>query len=191
LEAALAAFSSSPLYSLINRILRGRSDAHDPVFNAVRVGSSALRNFAQAELPTSEHADDAWLQRTELRDFDGVLQLLASNGFAEQTGTMQALFVDDRCGLIGSRRVRIAAGARPDEVVTEVLRVASSYQASGIILATNDLRGEIATAPYCSKLTWDIYRKGEAIAIFLLDHFVLTAVGWRRMFALPAAEPAT
>jgi hypothetical protein len=29
----------------------------------------------------------------------------------------------------------------------------------------------------------DLHRKGEAIDVFLLDHFVLTAEGWKRMFS--------
>jgi hypothetical protein len=37
-------------------------------------------------------------------------------------------------------------------------------------------------------LVFDLHRKGEATEIFLLDHFVLTIDGWKRLFAFDGRE---
>jgi DNA repair protein RadC len=134
-------------------------------------------------LPTPGKADDAWLQRLELRGDERVLQALDSGGFRERTGSIEALFVDHRCGLIGSQKIGTIVSIDPSRAAADILRLATNCQASGIVVATNDPTGAIARAPRCRKLTMDLYRKGEAIEVFLLDHFILTAAGWRRMFA--------
>jgi DNA repair protein RadC len=140
-----------------------------------------LRLFSEAMYPSAEEVDSAWLQRIELRSLSDVAHYLARNGFCDFPGMLTALFVDTRCGLIRSKVVSSARPARPDETVRKILRLASDCQASGIILATHDVGGRTARDRSCRELTKSLYQKGEAIEIFLLNHFVLTAYGWKRM----------
>lgn len=65
--------------------------------------------------------------------------------------------------------------------MADILRGASDCQAAGIVLATHDLGGQIAGSWQYEKMTMDLYRKGEAIGTYLLDHFVLTTAGWKRL----------
>jgi DNA repair protein RadC len=187
LEAILATLSPNRFHDLIDRIFLWRRARH-AVFDIVRVHYPAVRALAEAAPPDSESTDRAWLQRPELRGFDEVVRLLESTGFAEQAGSIRALFVDDRCGFIGSHQVSSAAHIDPDRLVAEILRLAANHQASGIVLATNDRARRTARASNRQKLTQDIYRKGEAIDLFLLDHVVLTSAGWKRMPALRCQE---
>jgi len=188
LEAALATLSSSRLNDLIQRFLYSRREASGALFDIARPNFPAVRVLAEAARPSSRQADEAWLQRVELRGARRVIEVLEESGFCARTGMMQALFVDDRCGLIASELIGEAADIDADRAVADILRLASSCHASGIILATHDLAGIAGRAARFQKMTMALYRKGEAIDVFLLDHFVLTAKGWKRMFSLSERE---
>lgn len=185
----MATLSPGRFHDLIDRIFLWRRPQH-AVFDIMRVHYPAVRALAEAAPPDSETTDHAWLQRPELRGFDEVVRLLENTGFAEQTGSIRALFVDDRCGFIGSHQISSAAHVDPDRLVAEILRLAANHQASGIVLATNDRHSRRARSSNRQRLTSAIYRKGEAINLFLLDHVVLTSTGWKRMFALREQERA-
>lgn len=159
-----------------------------PLSNGSQRSHSAVRVLAQADALTGEKTDSLWLRRTELRSLNDVADYLESSGFNERPGMLNVLFVDCRCGLIRSQTVGKTAYAGSDETVRQILRSASDCHANGIILATHDLGGEIARSPSCRELTMKLYRKGEAIEVFLLNHFVLTADGWKRMFAFRPAD---
>ena len=188
MEAPLATLSPSRLNDLIQRFLYSRRDASHALFDIARPNFPAVRVLAEAARPTSRQADEAWLQRVELRGSRRVIEILETSGFRARIGMMQALFVDDRCGLIASELIGEAARIDANVAVAAILRRASSFHASGIILAMHDPTGAIASAPRCRRLTMELYRKGEAIDLFLLDHFVLTAKGWKRMFTVSEEE---
>lgn len=180
----MATLSSSRFGNLIERLLYSQRGSPHAAAKFARHRFPTVRLLLEAQLPTPGKADDAWLQRLELRGDERVIRTLDADGFRGRTGTMEALFVDDRCGLIRSQRIGATASIDPDRAVADILRLAANCLASGIVLATNDPSGAIARAPRWRKFTMDLHRKGEAIEVFLLDHFILTAAGWRRMFAL-------
>jgi DNA repair protein RadC len=168
----------------MERILAFRRETPHAVFDIVRPRSSAVLQLAELEPPAPKDTDDAWLRREELRGSRAVIELLETTGFADQPQSTQALFVDNRCGLIASELLGDPHELRPDVSVRHVLERASTYHASGIILVTRDISGSIADSPSVRQLTMEVYRKGEAIDVFLLDHFVLTPEGWRQMCSL-------
>lgn len=189
MEAPVAALSRSPFHDLIDRVLYARRRRPRRAFNGARMRHPTIRLLAEAEVQSSELSDRAWLQRVELRGTESIARVLEAAGFAHRPGSIEAMFVDDRCGMICSEQVGAATRVHPDRAVTHILRSASRCQASGIILATHDSSGAIARERRLRKLTMSLYRKGEAINIFLLDHFVLTARGWRRMAPFQGGQP--
>ena len=66
--------------------------------------------------------------------------------------------------------------------VHRVLKLASGYQADGMILATNALGGAIAGREALRDFTMRLHRKGHAIGVPVLDHLVLTRNGWGSLF---------
>jgi DNA repair protein RadC len=188
LEAALAALSSNRLYDLIERFIFSRRNAHSALFDIVPVQYTEVRFLAEADVSSGEYADYAWLNRIELVGWKHVAQTLEDGGFLDRPGTMSALFVDGRCGLISSLMIGAAADADAEQTTAKILRAASRCHAHGIILATHDLDEKVATAFPCRQLTMNLYRKGEATGVFLLDHFILTAAGWKRMFTFKQRE---
>jgi DNA repair protein RadC len=184
----LATLSSIRLYDLIDRFLWPRSNPPQNVFRLGGLDYPAIRRLVEGDHPTAEKTDRAWLQRIELHRSDRVINFLESSGFREERGQMRALFVDGRCGLIRSFKIRCAPAAHAERVAGKILAQASDCHADGIILATNDLEGNFASAPHWSRLVSDLYHKGEATEVFLLDHFVLTGRGWTRMFTVAPKE---
>jgi DNA repair protein RadC len=158
------------------------------VFELARVEYAAVRVLAEADRPTAEKADHAWLRRVEIRGSKQVADVLESRGFRERPGMMMGMFVDSRCGLIGTEMIGIPATASPDQMVADILRMASSFHAHGIILATHDPSGALARTWRCRELLTKLHCKGEAIEVFLLDHFVLTGGQWTRMSVFKQPE---
>lgn len=183
MEATVATLPSNRFGDLIDRFLYPRRHIRRRPSNVPRAEYPAIRLLAEAEVQTSELSDQAWLQRVELRGSETIAQALEASGFGQKPGTIQALFVDGRCGMICAEQVGGAGCLHPDRLVTAILRSASRCHASGIILATNDPSGSMTHGRRIQKLTMDLYRKGEAINVYLLDHFVLGAGGWRRMLS--------
>lgn len=188
MEAPLAALSSARLYNLIKRVFHSRPRARHSAFGVEKSHYSAFRRLVQRDRRVPEDPDSAWLQRTELRCSDAVIDMLERSGFREQRGARRALFVDGRCGLIHSYCIATEPEADPEMAVGEILSEASDCHADGIILATNDLQGKAARTAQTGKLACALYRKGEAIEIFLLDHFILTPSGWKRVLSFAATE---
>lgn len=185
----MATLSSSKIYSLVERLFTfSRRDSDHATFDIIRVIHPRVRAFADATAPCAESEDRRWLERTELRSPSQVIEVLEQAGFDSRPGSTRALFVDMRCGLIGSHDLKLAEPGFPDKPVTQLLQMASRYHAEGIILATNDPSGEAAERPELRDFTMQVYRKGGAIEVHLLDHFVLTSVGWKRMFAIRQDE---
>jgi DNA repair protein RadC len=184
LEAALATLSSNKIYDLIGRLFNfARRDSEHATFDIVRVIHPTVRAFANARTPCAEIEDRRWLARTELCSPGKVIEVLEQEGFAEQEGRTRALFVDPRCGHIQSLDLDLRRPGVPMPV-SRLLHAASVCHAEGLILATNDPSGKAAQHEGLRQFTMEVYRKGAAINVYLLDHFVLTAAGWKRMFAL-------
>lgn len=177
----MATLTSSRLCDLIERLRYARWRMPHAVFDIVRVEHPAIRALAQSQVPSPETMDQGWLDRVELRGPDKTRELLETSGFAEQTGMTAALFVDRRCGLIRLERIGAAASLDPQASVALALRLATECDASGIVLATHDLGGRVAGGRRYRRFTRELQSKGEAIDVVLLDHFVLTARGWRQM----------
>lgn len=180
----MATLSSYRFYSLIERIFAFQRDAPSAVFDIVKVKYSALDALAGVTPAPRVAVDEAWIRRPELRGSKAVIAFLEAEGFRNQVGTTQALFVDDRCGLIGGRKIADAQAMSVTDSVADVLRLACSLHASGVVLATNNLGCVTRHNSALEDLTMEIYRKGEATDVFLLDHFIVTDLGWRRMFAV-------
>jgi DNA repair protein RadC len=140
-----------------------------------------VRRLAEVELPDPERADIMWLQRIELRSPRAVADALEAGGFDQAAGLLSAIFVDSRCGLIRWQHFGAAASCDPARTAACILRSATACHAHGIILVINDPTGDLASAPRVRALSRTLQLKGEAIEIFLLDHFVLGANGCRRL----------
>lgn len=182
----MATLSSSRFYGLVERVFGARRQVPQPIFDILRVEYPAVHALVRAEPPESETVDRAWLHRQELRGPSQTIQILENSGFREEIGITRALLVDDRCGLIENHLIGSTWAIDPDEVVARILRLASECHASGILLATHDVSGRNARSAPCQRFTMNLRSKGEAIEIFLLDHFVLTGEGWKRYFAFEA-----
>lgn len=183
----MAALTPNRLHGLIERLLYPRrSQLHSRALQ--RWGYRAVRRLVHEEHPSPDTADAAWLKRIELRGSRPVIAMLECSGFPDLRGEMHALFVDGRCGLIRSYAIGCAAKLERRRAVGNILAQASNCHADGIILATNDLDQEAIDAPEWKKLVRDVFFKGEATEIFLLDNFVLTASGWTRMFSFNGRE---
>lgn len=183
----MATLSAGRFYDLVNRFLQFRSSSRQVVFDILKVDYPALRTLVALRPESPELTDDAWLRRREVRGADDVIEVLENSSFVDEPGTTQALFLDERCGLLDTYNVGPIRDDNPAATCASILRRASDCHASGIILATNDASGTIARGKSSQKLTMDLYQKGEATDIFLLDHFVLTGRFWKRMFALKQA----
>lgn len=180
----MATLSSGRFHSLVDRLLNQRKGIDQIIFGKPRAEFPAIRALARSATAAAAETDDAWLRRVELRHTADVLAVLERNGFLHQRGKLAAMFVDEKCGLIELRLIGFAPELETNQAVATILRFASACHASGILLATHDLSGEIARRPDHRRLTLDLCRKGEAVETFLLDHFVLTPDGWKRMFPL-------
>lgn len=184
----MATLSSSRLYDLIDRFLfRPRKDP-PMIFDIVRPQFSGVRKLADLSSKATDETDAAWLMRRELRSARAVVQHLETSEFPKQGGLICALLVDERCGLIGTLPVGNSAEAFSTETMAKVLRRAAELQASGMMLATNDPQGAIASSSRCRDFTLSLYEKGRAIDLHLLDHFVLARGEWKRMMAVKLCD---
>lgn len=182
MEAVLAAPEPSRIHSLIDRILSFPARSDPPaVFDIAKPDFAAVRAMTEASLPNGEDQDEDWLRRSELRSTGAVATMLESIGFAGRRGETEAIFVDARCGLIGSQAIGKLIATDTDAIVSRILRAASGCDARGIILATQCSAARVR-GPYWRQIIRKLRSKGEAIDIVLLDHVVLTASGWNRLF---------
>ena len=180
----MATLSSGRFYTLVDRLFSQRKHADHIIFDILRVEFSAIRALAQRPAVGAAEVDDAWLRRVELRRTEDVVAMLERRGFLREDGKLAAVFLDEKCGFIEFHIIGRAAELMPNLAIATILRLASACHASAILLATHDLAGETELNPDHRKLSLDLRRKGEAVDTFLLDHFVLTPSGWKRMFGL-------
>jgi DNA repair protein RadC len=179
----LATASPNRFHGLVERLVYSRRSSPHAVFDIAPFHSRAVRALAEVDLPSPRKADSVWLERVELRGPRRVINFLESQGFPPHSRSISALFVDSRCGLIRSDLLGTSAKFDPNRMVADILRRGSSCHASAIILASHDPVGSLASGARLRRLTIELYRKGEAAEIFLLDHFVLTTNGWKRLFS--------
>jgi DNA repair protein RadC len=163
------------------------SRAHEQRETDYSDGNSARRLIGNPDLSVAAKLDDAWLNRVELREAEDVYEVLRSNGFEDQLGSIAAVFVDRRCGFIACEVIS-GAIADPDQGAAHVLRLASSRQASGVFLAVNDVSGSMLRGARYRDLVARLKRKGELIDVYLLDQFVLTGGRWYRARAQKGAR---
>lgn len=188
----MAAFSSNRVHGLIDRLFY-----HSPHRTSHAVTSTpsrleaGIRNLQRVPATSGEEIDNNWLRRIELRSSAEVAEFLERAGFPERHGLLAALFVDKRCGFVASQIIRSAISLEPDELIRSILNFASSRHAHGIILATNDLPETFCQSGAWQELITKLCWKGEAIDIFLLDHVVRTARGWKAAFPKGAAGAPT
>lgn len=186
LEATLATLSSSGIYNLIERFFAHRRQSQGTVFDIVRVEYPAVRRLVDERTPATGAEDNAWLRRTELRGQDAVIRYLEQNP-VDLTRCLLALFVDERCGLIAYSCIGTSREITLSGTAARILQDASHHHSCAIILASNWSNPNLPNADR-EKLTVELFRKGEAIGIYLLDHFVRTPSGWSRMFAISEAQ---
>lgn len=151
------------------------------MFDLLPVAHHAVRKLTEARLQSAELEDMNWLERTEMRSPSLVAEALEAEGFDCAAGELWVLFVDSRCGLIRSQGFGPAATCEPDRTVASILRSATACHAQGMILASGDPTGAVARGPRLQRLTTALHRKGEAIEVFLLDHFLFTPRGCERL----------
>lgn len=183
----MATLSSSKLHGLIDRFFP-LSTNHAPaaLFDIVRLEFAAVRAIVEADSPSGERTDRRWLERTELRSTRQVAQFLEATGFAKRAGETDVIFVDARCGLIRSEALGTTGRTEPLQAASRILKSASACGAHGVILATHEPVDDPFHYSSWRALTRVLQSKGELIDIYLLDHFVLTRQGWRRMIAIEA-----
>lgn len=175
----MAIFGSTKTRELIVRLFRRPADRR--VFDIRKAKYPAVRVLVEADLPNGDSADSAWLQRVELRSPERVAEILVSSGFLKLSGKMKIMFVDARCGLIRTELVATPPRAEADEIVGRILQAAARCDAHGIILASHAKAGLLVRSSRWREIHDKLHRKGEAIEVFLLDHLILTARGWRRL----------
>lgn len=188
LETPVAAFDAIRLPGLIDRIFNRRAEIQQAQFDILRKQHSVFQRLASYESDNPDWSDDDWLKREELRGPVDVTGRLAESAFPDAIGSLWAMLVDKRCGLIATHIIGKLESANVGQTPAEILRLASRYHADGVILASNDPDGELAKGRNCHDLTFALYEKGRAIDIHLLDHFVLTRDGWKRMMAVRAED---
>ena len=181
METPLAASGASKFHDLIGHLIAFGRPLPPAQPGPMPARHSAVRRLAEDEAPSAETADRSWLQRIEIRSSEAVARALAGTGFHAAPGEMSAIFVDNRCGLIRAQPFGPVRACDPRCTSGRILRHATACHAGGIILATSDGDGALARSPRLQALTANIERKGEAIDIFLLDHFVWTGRGWQRL----------
>lgn len=188
----MAAFSSSKVYSLIDRLFyqphHGNSHALAPGHSGL---DAAMRQLRLDLALNGEQIDRSWLHRIELRSADRVIEFLERTEFPRRHGLLAALFVDRRCGIIATEYVGADPSDSINAVVRKILQLASFHHAHGIILALNDFSDAFHESRMCPELTKTLIRKGEAIDVFLLDHVVRTSGGWKSVFPRWAAGVQT
>jgi DNA repair protein RadC len=175
----LAKPGSNKLHNLIGYWIASRRPDREIQFD-LRPPKFPLQKLAETVLQSADAADNNWLQRTELRTPRDVTNAFVACGFHEAPGTLNAVFVDSRCGFIRAQGFGAASACEPVRTSASILRGATECHAEGIILATNDPQGQFAHGPRLRALSATLKRKGEAIDVFLLDHFLLTGKGWER-----------
>ena len=181
MEADLAATGARKLHDLIGHLISSRRPNRKSALAISPFTHPEVRRLAEVELPDPERADIMWLQRIELRSPRAVADALEAGGFDQAAGLLSAIFVDSRCGLIRWQHFGAAASCDPARTAACILRSATACHAHGIILVISDPAGDLASAPRVRALSRTLQLKGEAIEIFLLDHFVLGANGCRRL----------
>lgn len=180
----MASVSPTRLHGFIERFFFARRSVSHVVFDIVR--NPVVARLAETVSQTPRNPDQAWVDRIELRGPEAVVRSIESNLVASPANTISAILVDDRCGLIRSFTLGALSKLKAAEIIAATLRSASDCQASGIILVSNDPHGVVTRGSECQQMTINLRHKGEAVEIFLLDHFIRTAGGWERMF--PAKE---
>jgi hypothetical protein len=175
----VASLSSRKFYNLAKHIFSfsRRSDSEPRHLRSHRCRSAPLTLPVTAA--TGDQIDRLWLARVELRSSSDVIEFLEWSGFRDSVGTVSGIFVDRRCGLISFEIVGAAAPDRARDILRCVLGRASTLQADGIIIVTNDPTSVIASAAEWHHLTTSLWRKAEAMGISLLNHLVLTDDGWK------------
>lgn len=174
----MATLNASRVVDLIGRLLYARPQT--PV--ARQQVNAAGHLFGAAHVFTGDQIDSIWLQRVELRSLRQIADVLEPSGFASRLSCLSALFVDEKCGLICAETIDPKRHWDINETTHFILKLASGYHASALILATNDLAGGFASSKIVRDLTLKLYHKGDAINVPLLDHVVLTVAGWQSMF---------
>lgn len=101
---------------------------------------------------------------------------------------MSAIFVDEKCGLICAETIDQKSHKDIYHTAHFILRLASGYHASALILATNNRSGRLDPTKNIRELVIKLYHTGDAINVPLLDYVSLTASGWRSMFTPNDAE---
>ena len=183
MEATLAALSSSRFYDLIRSFASRR--AVEPVqFDILRVQNPSIQRLCE---PPRNCCDSDWLSRPEVRGPDEVVRFLDGHRLPEQGHVTIALFVDERCGIIGFQPIE-SQTLSAEAASSFILRLASDYHASAVILATRDPSGWLSRSTEYQHLALELRRKGDAIEVPLLDHFFLTDTGWKRMFSVRSAD---
>lgn len=152
---------------------------------------AAMRRLRLVPLPDGDDADRSWLYRIELRSRERVVEFLERTEFPRRPGLIAALFLDKRCGMIAREFVALHAFASVEEPIREILHLASFHHAHGIILASNDSSESLSEARRRQELTRRLLRKGDAMEVFVLDHVVRTATGWKSQFPRFAAGAGT
>jgi len=183
LEAPLATLSSSRFYDLVERIFAPRRQSGHVIFDICKVEYPAVRQLAENSVPSCEAIDQTWLQRAELCGHDAVVRFLCESQGARPKSIL-ALFVDERCGLIASHEIDTSANFEVPVAISEILGAASYHHARGVILTSHESDRVLAGDERREKLTLELDRKGAAIDVFLLDHFVFTNGAWKRMLVV-------
>jgi len=179
----LATLSSSRFYDIVERIFAPRRRSNHVIFDICKVEYPAVRRLAENSVPSSEAIDQTWLQRAELCGHDAVVRFLSEIRF-ERPKIILALFVDERCGLIASHEIDTSDNFEVAKALAQILAAASHHHARGVVLASHEFNRVLAVDERRKKLTLELYRKGAAIDVFLLDHFVFTNGAWKRMFVV-------
>lgn len=175
----MAALSSRKIVDFVERFLTGvpaRASRRRDNPNC------SVRALGSAHVMSGDEIDSIWLQRVELRSRKQAADTLDGMGFRSRPGCLCALFVDEACGLICAENLELAQPLDHSAMTRRVLRLASGYHAHGVILATNDPTGELQRSKYFNDFTMDLYHKGDAINVPVLDHLVLFAGTWKSMF---------
>lgn len=151
------------------------------IFDMRKPDYAAVRQLFQPDVPTGDSADSMWLGRLELRSPERVTDFFNGGPRQQLAGKIKVMFVDARCGLIRTELIAFARGPDDDELVNAILSTAARCDARGIILASEADGGMLLRSLRWRDIHDKLHRKGDAIGVALLDHFILTAKGWRRL----------
>lgn len=129
-----------------------------------------------------ETTEALWLTQPVLSSPKLVAEYFGLFMAQDQSESLCALFVDEKCRLISSEVIHRGTRTRVDLDARTILHLALDHGANGIILAHNHPSGDPTPTAKDRRATDELKSKCSHLGIELLDHIVIAAGGATSMY---------